>query len=104
MRRSVWPHFAFMGLFTILLIVVSHWYLIPALEAFSGADPKERRLLSLHALLLMSVLLILLGLFLVLIFRLGRSLLGPSGRGKPTQYVDAWTESGKRLKTPKKLE
>jgi heme/copper-type cytochrome/quinol oxidase subunit 2 len=90
-----------MGLFTILLVVVSRWYLIPALTAFSSADPQQRRLLSLHALLLMSVLLILLALFLILIYRLGRSILGPSGRGKPTQYVDAWAESGKRLKPPK---
>jgi hypothetical protein len=101
MRRSVWPHVAFMGLFTILLVFVSRWYLIPALSAFADADPEQRRLLSLHALLLMSVMLFLLALFLILVFRLGRSILGSQGRAKPTQYIDAWAEAGKRLKPPK---
>jgi heme/copper-type cytochrome/quinol oxidase subunit 2 len=91
-----------MSLYTLLLIFVCHWYLVPAMSAFAHADPSERRLLSLHALLLMSVLLIMLGLFLLLTFRLGRSLFAPRGRAQPTQYVDAWAESAKRLKLPKK--
>jgi ABC-type dipeptide/oligopeptide/nickel transport system permease component len=101
MRRSIWPPVAFLGLFAILLAIVSHWYLIPALSAFADANPDQRRLLSVHALLLMSVLLVLLALFLILIFRLGRSWFTSSGRPKPTQYVDAWAEAGKRLKPPK---
>jgi quinol-cytochrome oxidoreductase complex cytochrome b subunit len=100
--RSIWPHVAFLALFTLLLIIVSHWYLIPALSAFSSADPDQRRLLSLHALLLMLVLLFMLSLFLLLIFRLGRSVFPSREPNKPTQYVDAWSESAKRLKLPKK--
>ena len=39
---------------------------------------------------------------LVLTFRLGRFLFPrqPTARAKPTEYVDAWAEAGRRMKTP----
>ena len=100
--RTVWPFAAFLALFAGLLVLISNLYLIPALKAYANADARQRELLSMHALLLLCVVLILLGLFMILLFRFGRSFLRPPDRRpKPTQYVDAWTEAGKRLKTPK---
>ncbi len=100
--KSVWPFAAFMALFAGLLLLISNLYLIPALKAYSNANAKQRELLSMHAMLLLCSVLILLGLFLILLFRFGRSIYrAPEARQKPTTYVDAWTEAGKRLKTPK---
>jgi hypothetical protein len=101
--RSVGPFIAFLALFLILLLAVSHWYLLPALDASNHADARGRRLLGLHALLLMSLLLIILILFLVILFRMSRYFFpGPSRPRIKTKYVDAWTEAGKRMQPPPK--
>jgi heme/copper-type cytochrome/quinol oxidase subunit 2 len=97
--RSILPYVGFMGLFAILLALVSRWYLLPAMDAFNHAQPDQRRLLALHALLLMTLLLVILGIFLILTYRLGRTLLRPpQAPRKPTPHVDAWTEAGRRFK------
>ena len=101
--RSVGPFIAFLVLFLILLLVVSHWYLLPALDAFNHADARGRRLLGLHALLLMSLLLVILILFLVILFRVSRYFFpGPPRPRIKTKYVDAWAEAGKRMPPPPK--
>lgn len=87
--------------FVAVLLIVSHFYLLPAIEATRGADPKQRELLAWHArLVLIVVLFVLLG-GLMLTFRISRFFRPrPGPRPKPTQYVDAWEESGRRMKTP----
>jgi len=99
---SIWPAIAFLSLSALLLLGVCWWYLLPALEAYKHANAAQRRILSLHALLVMSALLVILGLCGLLIFRIGPRLFArPAGRPKPTPYVDAWAESAKRLQIPK---
>lgn len=99
--KSVWAFVGFLGLFCILLVLVTKVYLLRALTDFNGADEKGRKIIALHALLLMSLLLVILGLSLLLIFRIGRYFF-PRRIEPPakTKYTDAWTEAGKRMKTP----
>ena len=101
--RSHWAVVAFLLAFALLIVIVSHYYLFPALEAASEAAPNERKTLAAYSWLLMVVILFVLGVGLVLTFRVGRFFFprttGDEPRSK-TQYVDAWAESAKRLKTP----
>ncbi len=99
--RSVWAFVGFLGLFCILLVLVTKVYLLRALADFHGADERGRKLIGLHALLLMSLLLVILGLSWVLIFRVGRYFF-PSRYRKveKTTYTDVWAEAGKRMKPP----
>jgi hypothetical protein len=99
--RSIWAFIGFLGLSFILLMMVTRVYLLHALADFHGADERGRRLIGVHALLLMSVILAILGLSWMLIFRIGRYFFPPT-REPPakTEYTDAWSESGKRMKTP----
>jgi hypothetical protein len=88
-------------LFFILLALVTKLYLLRALTDFNGSDDRGRKLISLHALLLMSLLLVILGLSLILLFRIGRYFFPTPRSPEPkTKYTDAWTEAGKRIKTP----
>jgi hypothetical protein len=85
--------------FATLLFFVSHYYLIPALQAMSTANPMERKLLSAHARLMLALVLFVLFSGLILTFRIGRFFRPRSTRrAAPTEYVDAWKESGRRLK------
>ncbi len=89
--------------FVILLVVISRLYLLRALPAYNAADPQQRKLMGLHALLILSLVLLILLIGLLFTFRIGR-FFSPrtSSRPKPTKYVDAWSESAKRLKMPEK--
>jgi quinol-cytochrome oxidoreductase complex cytochrome b subunit len=99
--RSVWAFVAFLALFYALLALVTKVYLLRALTDFKYSDDRGRKLIGLHALLLMSLLLVILGLSLILIFRIGRYFFPSSRKPEPkTKYTDAWTEAGKRAKTP----
>jgi cytochrome b561 len=85
--------------FLALLIVVARVYLVPAVKASKSADPAARRLMSGQALLLMTVMLLLLLMGLLITFRIGRFFRPrTTPRAKPTEYVDAWSESARRLK------
>jgi quinol-cytochrome oxidoreductase complex cytochrome b subunit len=101
--RSVWAFVGFLALFCILIFLLSNFYLPQALSAFKVADERGRRLLALHALLLMCAILVILGLSLILFFRIGQYFF-PRNRERlaKTQYTDAWAESAKRMKTPEK--
>jgi len=91
--------------FVALLLVVSRYYLMPALAAYSSADPQRRKVLAAHALLILSLFLLILFLGLLFTFRIGRFFTPrTTPRAKPTTYVDAWSESAKRLKLPEKTE
>lgn len=99
--RLVWPFVGFLLAFAVMLIGVCRWYLLPAMDAFNHADKLQRRLLGLHALLIMSALLVALGMMMVLMFRVGRFFFPrPGSPRSKTTYTDAWTEAGKRMRTP----
>jgi hypothetical protein len=99
--RSVWPFVGFLGLFCILLVMVTRFYLPEALAAFKGADERGRKLIAAHALLMLFVVLVILGLSWMLIFRIGRYFFPRGRQPEPkTKYTDAWTEAGKRLRPP----
>lgn len=91
--------------FVILLVIISRLYLMRAIPAYSAADPQQRKLMGLHALLILSLILLILLIGLLFTFRIGR-FFSPrtTVRPKPTKYVDAWSESAKRLKIPEKPE
>ena len=99
--RTLWGTLFFLLGFAVLIVFISNWYLLPALNAAKNAAPAERRALAAHARLLLSVVLFILLAGLLLTFRVGRFFL-PRGRkpDRPTQYVDAWSESAKRMSTP----
>jgi uncharacterized BrkB/YihY/UPF0761 family membrane protein len=99
--RSIWAFIGFLALSFFLLMMVTRVYLLRALADFHGADERGRRLIGAHALLLLSVILAILGLSWILIFRIGRYFFPqPREPLAKTKYTDAWSESGKRMKTP----
>jgi hypothetical protein len=87
--------------FTVLIVLVSHYYLLPAMEAALGATPREKRGLAAYSRLLLVVVLFILFAGLIITFRIGRFFL-PRSAPPPskTKYVDAWTESARRMKVP----
>jgi hypothetical protein len=99
--RILWPTLAFLAGFAVLLILVSHWYLIPALRASQTADPIQKRHLVAQSRLVLAILLFILIAGILLTFRFGRLLVPRVGeKHKPTQYSDAWAESAKRVSVP----
>lgn len=99
--RIYWPTLAFLLGFAALIWVVSDWYLLPALDAARGADTAGKKVLAAHARLLLAVVLLILVCGIVLTFRFGRFFLPrPREPRHPTKYVDAWSESAKRMQAP----
>jgi hypothetical protein len=91
--------------FTVLLIVISKIYLLPAMEASQNATPQEKRQLAAFARLMLAVVLFVLFAGLLIAFRIGRFFIPrPVAGRKKTEYVDAWAESGRRMETPPKAE
>lgn len=90
----------FLLLFTVVLAAAMRLYLLPALEALKTADEVQRRQLQATAVLMLCVVLFVLFAGLLLTFRPGRFFFpGRSvARAKPTVYVDAWAEAGRRAK------
>lgn len=106
MKRSGkihWPLLAFLIGFTLLMIAVSYYTLIPGMQAATQpgiTDEEKRRLVAWYRLLLTVVLFILFA-GLVLTFRFGRFFFPrPTPPRTKTEYLDAWTESAKRLHVP----
>jgi hypothetical protein len=103
--RSQWAVLAFLVLFTMGLVALAYYYLIPAHRAFLQArqqgDQHGVRAISATSALLLAVVMLILVSGLLITFRIGR-LFFP--RNTPprtkTQYIDAWAESGKRMHTP----
>jgi hypothetical protein len=97
----VWATLAFMAGFAVLLFFVSHWYLIPAIQASQVATGEQKRQLAAHARLLLAIILFILIAGILLTFRFGRYFAPRLGeKAKPTQYVDAWAESARRVSVP----
>lgn len=103
--RILWGTLAFLLGFSLLIVIVSDWYLLPALEAARSANPLERKTLSAHARLLLAVVLFVLVAGILLTFRFGRFFFPRqrepgTGAAPPTRYSDAWAESARRMPTP----
>lgn len=86
-----------------VLAMVCWLYLFPAMRAAASAiehhDMQQKKTLAATALLMLFVVLFVLFAGLVLAFRMGRFFFPrpTPPRNKPTQYVDAWEESGRRM-------
>lgn len=91
--------------FTLLLLAVSHFYLIPAYKAFAAGNPAQQKALSITAALVLTLILFILLAGLLLSFRVGRFFWRKtSHRPAPTKYTDAWKESGRRMELPNRDE
>ena len=100
--RVLWGTLAFMVGFAVLIVAISNWYLLPAMDAARQAAPAEKKALAAHARLLLAIVLFILIAGILLTFRFGRFFLPRRHEsGKPTKYVDAWAESGRRMETPR---
>ncbi len=99
--RLYWPTVAFLLGFALLIAVVAHWYLLPALSASEHADTIQKRQLAATARLMLAIVLFILIAGLILTFRIGRFFNPRHGNpAAPTKYVDAWAESAKRVVVP----
>lgn len=98
MRRWV-PLLVFAIASMVLIGVVAHSYLLPAFQTPPATDPKLRRYQAAVSLLLLSVVLVVIFGMGVLTLRVTRRLRHRDRTPpKPTRYVDAWAEAGKRAK------
>jgi hypothetical protein len=96
--RLSWGVILFLAGFFILLLVVSNYYLLPAMQIAPQATPTERRWLQAASALLLAVVLFVLIVGLMMVFRVGRFFMPRSlGQRTETKYVDAWAESAKRI-------
>jgi hypothetical protein len=87
--------------FVLLLLVVWHSYLAPAIDAAKHADFKGKQTLQAVSWLMLSVVLAYLLMGWVLVFRIGRFFFprpGPGPKRTQTKYIDVWAEAGKRMK------
>ena len=97
--RTIWAALGFMVLFSLLVVLVSHFYLLPALKASAHATLAQRRKMAADAWLLLAVLLTILFCGLVLTFRVSRFFFPrPTDRRTRTPMFDAWAEAGQRAK------
>src|SRR5437762_2407707 len=100
--RIPWRVIVFMLTFAVLIAFVSRYYLIPALSAAKNATPREKRWLMASSRLLLAVILFIIVAGIFMTFRVGRFFFPRYSRPprSPTQYIDAWAESAKRLQEP----
>ena len=104
MRRLAairWSALVFLLLFSIFVIVIAYYTVIPGMEAAKDASPQEKRTLVAWYRLLLFVLLFILFAGMVITFRFGRLFFPRAGSQRiKTEYVDAWAESAKRVEVP----
>jgi len=101
--RMLWGMIFYLIGFILLLLLVLHRFIIPAAAAANSADPRGRHIVGAFAWLVMALVLVYALAGLILVFRVGRFFFPrPRGQRTTTKYVDAWTEAGKRAKTPER--
>jgi len=85
--------------FAILLMFVSHWFLLPAMDVARQASRAEKQRLVAYASLLLAILLLVLFIGVLMVSRVRRFFepRTPVPRQK-TEYIDAWAEAGKRIR------
>jgi hypothetical protein len=99
--RSYFRVVAFLLGFAAILVVVCFYYLFPAMEAAQQGTPRDRKTLSAVSWLVLAVVLFVLIVLLLLSFRISRFFFPRASPPRSrTTYVDAWSESGKRMRTP----
>ena len=99
--RTYWAVLAFLIGFAILLVGVCSYYLVPAMDAAQHATPKEKRTLMAVSRLMLFVVLFVVFAGLLLTFRVGRFFFPRKSAPRThTDYVDAWSEAGKRMQPP----
>jgi hypothetical protein len=98
-----WSVLVFLLGFAVLVVIVSFYFLMPAMDAATDTgvtDVEKRRLMAYSRLLLVVVLFVLFA-GLVMTFRIGRFFFPrPTSPRTSTKYVDAWAESAKRVEIP----
>jgi peptidoglycan biosynthesis protein MviN/MurJ (putative lipid II flippase) len=102
-----WSALVFLLVFTVLLIAVASYVLVPGFQAIQDKKltPEEKHSLQAWYRLLMFVLLFILFAGLVLTFRFGRLFFPRATAPRTrTQYVDAWAESARRMEVPPREE
>jgi hypothetical protein len=99
--RSTLAVLIFLLLFSALIIFVTEVFLLPAMSVVKNATPPERLRLQAVSTLLLAIVLLILIVGLLLTFRIGRFFFPrPTEPRVQTKYTDAWTEAGRRAKTP----
>jgi len=103
--RSQWAVLAFLIMFTVGLVALAYYYLLPAHRAFLQArqqgDQHGLHAISATSALLLAVVMLILVSGLLITFRIGRLFFPRNSPPRTkTQYVDAWAESAKRMETP----
>ena len=99
--RSHWAVLVFLIGFALMLSIVCSYYLLPVADMVRTADKPAQHQIAAYSRLLLAVILFILFVGLMFTFRIGRFFF-PRATDKrtTTQYVDAWSESAKRLKSP----
>jgi hypothetical protein len=93
-----WGILVFLIAFVALLLLVSFGYLIPAMDAARTADRAGKFKLVATSRLLLAVVLFVLFMGLMMTFNVRRFFFPrETPKRTRTQYVDAWTEAGKRV-------
>jgi hypothetical protein len=105
--RSQWTVLVFLVVFTVGLVALAYYYLLPAHRAFLQAkqqgDVHGVHAISATSALLLAVVMLILVSGLLITFRIGRLFFPRNAPPRTTtKYVDAWAESGKRMETPPK--
>lgn len=98
--RSLWAMLIFVLGVCTLIVLVSNYFLFPAMLATVNATTAEKQRLSAVATLLLAIVLLIVGVGLVLVLRVKRFFIGTTRETRvKTDYIDAWAESAKRAKT-----
>jgi len=98
--RIHWSAYAFLTLFSALALIICIYYIQPAADAARTADKVGKHEIAAWSRLLLAVLLVILFAGLILTLRAARFFIRREEKPTKTNYVDAWTESAKRMKTP----
>jgi hypothetical protein len=93
----LWALAVFLLGYLLLLLGVTHFYLLPAYTAFQQAEADERAQLRAGSALLLAVLLVVLVIGLLLTFRL-RRYFSAGETVTRTSYSDAWAQAARRLR------
>lgn len=92
---------AFLAGFSVLIVIVANYFLLPATSAVPAADVEGKRQLSAVSALLLAILLFIMVVGLLMTFRIRRFFLpNESATRSSTQHIDAWAESGRRMTAP----
>jgi hypothetical protein len=101
LRRALWASVAFLAGFGALIVIVFHYFLVPAVTAAKDADIAGKRQLSAVSMLLLAILLFIMLTGLLMTFRIRRFFQPSELRTRTkTDHIDAWAESARRMSTP----